>query len=111
MQMLIMKMLGGNNTSAYSMYLLSRITAVEQHTRVQFRGNHTFKCQLWVLGEKCKRTKISETHNNQIEQNSWTLTVKIWSDLVILRKRYGVSLHVQDTGDGVALGKRGKRAD
>lgn len=35
----------------------------------------------------------------------------IWSDLVILSKRYGVGLHVQDAGDCVALGKRGKCAD
>lgn len=33
-------------------YLLARITTVEKHTRVQFRCNHTFKCQFWLLGEK-----------------------------------------------------------
>lgn len=36
------------------LYLLARITAVEQHTRVQFRGHHSFKCQLWLLAEKHK---------------------------------------------------------
>lgn len=41
--------------SLYSVqYLLARITTVEKHTRVQFRCNHTFKCQLWLLGEKKK---------------------------------------------------------
>lgn len=39
------------------------------------------------------------------------LTVNIRSDLVILSKWYGVSLHVQDAGDGVTLGEGGKRAD
>lgn len=54
---------------------------------------------------------VAEKLNSQLEQNSWVLPVNIWSDLVILSKWYGVSLHVQDTGDGVTLGKRGKRAD
>ena len=42
----------------YIKYLLSRIAAVEQHTWVQFRGNHTFKCQLWLLAEKYKRKRL-----------------------------------------------------
>lgn len=36
--------------------------------------------------------------------------MNILSDLVILSKRYGVSLHVQDAGDGVTLGERRKCA-
>lgn len=37
--------------------------------------------------------------------------MSIWTDFVILSKRYGVSFHVQDAGDGVTLGKGRKCAD
>lgn len=36
-------------------YLFSRIAAVEQHTREEFRCNHTLKCQLWLLEDHQKQ--------------------------------------------------------
>lgn len=34
-----------------------------------------------------------------------------YNNLIILCKRYSVGFHVQDAGDGVALGEGGKRSD
>lgn len=34
-----------------------------------------------------------------------------YNNLIILCKIYSVGFHVQDTGDGVALGEGGKRSD
>lgn len=60
--------------SVYSVkYLLARITTVEKHTRVQFRRNHAFKCQLWLLGEKHNHAKIVPKYTCQQEEN-WTYT-------------------------------------
>lgn len=50
-------------------YLLARITTVEEHTRVQFRRNHTFKCQLWFLGEKHNYVQTVAKHMCQQEEN------------------------------------------
>lgn len=90
-------------------HLLSRVAAVEQDARVQLRCHHTFKCQLWLLKNKRK----CETHHQQKpkkerKQNSWNVARQ--PDLVVLGKRHGVSLHVQDAGDGVALSEGGQRA-
>lgn len=56
--------------SVYSVqYLLTRITTIEEHTRVQFRCNHAFKCQLWLLGERHNYAQIAPKYIHQQEEN------------------------------------------